>query len=392
MALTVNTNVASLNAQRNLGTSSSNLQTSLERLSSGSRINSAKDDAAGLQISNRLTSQINGLGVAVKNANDGISIAQTAEGAMQESTSILQRMRDLALQSANGSNDAKDRESLNKEVVQLQEELDRISTTTSFGGQKLLNGDFGTKDFQVGSNANETISLTVGQMDTASLQGDVITTEASVGATFTSAFAAVTVDGAATITLGSNDPITVDLVQADDIDTTLAKINTAITDSGVTGLSAEKNGTDIVFTSSLAEGTTTTDASITVATTATGGITAGTQAGADIDEVSEPKSVNAIDITTQDGAQEAVQIIDGAIGMIDSQRADLGAIQNRFESTISNLQNISENVSAARSRIIDTDYAAESANMTKNQIMQQAGTAMLSQANQLPQAVLSLLG
>ena len=169
MALTVNTNVASLNAQRNLGSSGANLQTSLERLSSGSRINSAKDDAAGLQISNRLTSQINGLGVAVRNANDGISLAQTAEGAMQESTNILQRMRDLSLQSANGSNDDKDRVALNKEVIELKAELDRIAEKTAFGGQKLLDGSFTDKDFQVGSQANETIRLGITGIDTKTL-------------------------------------------------------------------------------------------------------------------------------------------------------------------------------------------------------------------------------
>jgi len=175
MALTVNTNIASLNTQRNLSNSSNALATSMQRLSTGSRINSAKDDAAGLQIANRLTSQVNGLGVAVRNANDGISLAQTAEGALQQSTNILQRMRDLALQSANGSNNDDDRTSIQKEVTQLKAELNRISETTTFGGQKLLNGEFGTKDFQVGSNANETIALTIEKMDTTSLKGMVET-------------------------------------------------------------------------------------------------------------------------------------------------------------------------------------------------------------------------
>src|SRR5690554_5501175 len=171
MALTVNSNIASLNAQRNLGTSTSNLSTSLERLASGSRINSAKDDAAGLQISNRLTSQINGLNVAVKNANDGISIAQTAEGALQESTNILQRMRDLALQSANGSNSDAERKALNAEVGQLKNELDRISKTTTFGGKNLLDGTFGSASFQVGAAANETISMSIGEASKSSLSG-----------------------------------------------------------------------------------------------------------------------------------------------------------------------------------------------------------------------------
>jgi len=287
MALTVNTNVASLNAQRNLMGSTNSLTTAMERLSSGSRINSAKDDAAGLQISNRLTSQINGLNVATRNANDGISMAQTAEGALQESTNILQRMRELALQAGNGSNSAADRDSLQKEVVELQAELTRISDTTAFGKTTLLTGDLGAAtdgvvSFQVGAESGETITIDFSNNGTGA--GDDTFSATGLGV------AAVDIGGAGA--------------------------------------------------------------------TVTAGITA----------------------------------IDAALVMIDEKRADLGAKQNRFESTISNLQNISENVSASRSRIMDTDYAAETANLTKNQIMQQAGTAMLSQANQLPQAVLSLLG
>lgn len=172
MALTVNTNIASLNTQRNLNTSSKALDTSLQRLSTGSRINSAKDDAAGLQIANRLTSQVNGLGVAVRNANDGISLAQTAEGALQQSTNILQRMRDLSLQSANGSNSDSERSALNAEVAQLTKELDRISNTTTFGGRKLLDGSFGTTSFQVGAAANEMISVGISEMSSSSLEGN----------------------------------------------------------------------------------------------------------------------------------------------------------------------------------------------------------------------------
>jgi flagellin len=273
MALTVNTNVASLNTQRNLGASSNALNTSLQRLSTGSRINSAKDDAAGLQISNRLTSQINGLNVASRNANDGISMAQVAEGALQQSTNILQRMRELSLQSANGSNSTEDRASLQLEVVQLQEELTRISDTTSFGTQKLLDGSLATAvDFQVGANANETISVD-----------------------FT-------------------------------------------TDFDAAGL-----------------------------------------------------AVDTVDISTAAGSQTAVGLIDDALQTIDDSRSAFGAVQNRFENTIANLQNIAENVSASRGRIQDTDFAAETANLSKNQVLQQAGTAILAQANQLPQAVLSLL-
>ena len=281
MALTVNTNVASLNTQRNLNRASDSLGVSMQRLSTGSRINSAKDDAAGLQISNRLTSQINGLNVAVRNANDGISIAQVAEGALQQSTEILQRMRDLALQSANGSNSSVDRTSLNQEVAALQEELDRISKTTSFGSGSnklyLLDGTAfsGNVAFQVGADANETINVTMGS----------------------------------------------------------AKFDAS-------GL----------------------------------GVASGT-----------------VSITSASGAQAAVSAIDAAMQKIDSRRAELGAVQNRFQNTIANLQNIAENVSASRGRILDTDFAAETASLTKNQVLQQASTAILAQANQLPSAVLSLL-
>lgn len=289
MALTVNTNIASLNTQRNLSNTSNALQTSMQRLSTGSRINSAKDDAAGLQISNRLTSQINGLNVAARNANDGISMVQTAEGALQQSTNILQRMRDLVLQAGNGTNSDKDLASLNEEVVELQSELDRISTTTSFGTKKLLDGDIGA-----GGTGSEvtTVSFQVGAYG------------------------------------GAGDSIDVDFGAKKD---------------------AETLGVD--------------DAKVDLTKTGETGFL----------------------------VSDMLTAIDGAIETIDTQRAKFGAVQNRFDNTISNLQNISENVSAARGRIQDTDFAAETANLSKNQILQQAGTAILAQAKQLPQAVLSLL-
>lgn len=398
MALTVNTNVASLNAQRNLGTSSNNLQTSLERLSSGSRINSAKDDAAGLQISNRLTSQVNGLGVAVKNANDGISIAQTAEGAMQESTNILQRMRDLALQSANGSNSADDRASLQKEVGQLKEELNRISETTSFGGKNLLDGSFGTQAFQVGSNANETISVTVGKTDAKSLIGDIAATtavKATVASTDLTTPVAAGGIGDVQIQLGgaNGGSIEFSVVEGD----TATSIAERINSKGLPGLKAELNAGATAFSlvSRIEDTQDVTKGAIEITGTAATltAVFAANTATAIADNTTATKAtVDSVDISTAAGAQKAVQVVSGAIAQIDEQRAGLGAVQNRFDSTISNLQNISENVAGARSRIMDTDYAAESANLTKNQIMQQAGTAMLSQANQLPQAVLSLLG
>ncbi|PRB74084.1 flagellin [Pseudomonas sp. MYb185] len=750
MALTVNSNIASLNAQRNLGASTNNLSTSLERLASGSKINSAKDDAAGLQISNRLTSQINGLNVAVKNANDGVSIAQTAEGAMQESTNIMQRMRDLALQAANGSNSDTERAALQQEFSALSGELTRIAETTAFGGKKLLNGDMGNTSFQIGSNANETVSFGLSDVSASALRGNFSSATAS-GAAATGMVASVVsspVGGVAraegTGFTAIADPsgtagnlsingtnIALDAVNGADADAVAAAINaanisgvnadgssgqvvltstsdiviggdtatvgavglaagteaaeatasgtgfTAIVDgtssgdltingidiglttanaadanavaslingAGIAGVTADGSSGEVVLTSAsdiviggdtatvdavgLTAGTTPAEAtasgtgfaaitgdagtagtlsingidlplnattgadidavvaaingdtdianagvtasnnggqlellsttplviggdaatvgalgltagttqpsasSVTAATnlTTTGsidvngttiswdgtgtyqdllddlaavdgvasatldggrlrlnsenganiiladtalvgggslaslGLTAGESKvkldantsitlngtevklteGSDMEAVvtaintastgvtasnnngqlelfsqndftvadgaagtglsklgltegstiavTQESSVANLDISTAEGAQQAIQVLDGSIAQIDSERAKLGAVQNRFESTISNLQNISENASAARGRIVDTDYAAESANLAKNQIMQQAGTAMLAQANQLPQAVLSLLG
>ncbi len=466
MALTVNTNVASLNTQRNLSNSSNALSTSMQRLSTGSRINSAKDDAAGLQIANRMTSQINGLNVAVRNANDGISIAQTAEGAMQESTNILQRMRDLSLQSANGSNSSQDRDALQKEVSSLQEELTRIADTTTFGGKKLLDGSFGSQKFQVGSNANETISVGLGNIAAGSLGQQSKTGAGTVFGAAAAAGTAYAVDSAATdIVLsgnlgtsaatdlssknakeaaealnGLNTGVKVDtkvsvelsgFTAADtgklyvgDKEYDLSKYNGSlkelaaavgkdgftadfnsdtskltITATGVAGIRAEGPATGATLQLGKAGGTAitaddggavvnaelkfTSSESFTVGGTA-GGITA--SAGA-----SSLASVSSIDIRSELDAQDAIEILDGALAQIDSQRAELGAVQNRFDSTIKNLQNIGENVTASRSRIQDTDFAAETANLSKNQILQQAGTAILAQAKQLPQAVLSLL-
>ncbi|BAU75709.1 flagellin [Metapseudomonas furukawaii] len=384
MALTVNTNIASLNTQRNLNSSSRALDTSLQRLSTGSRINSAKDDAAGLQISNRLSSQINGLGVAVKNSNDGISMAQTAEGALQQSTSILQRMRDLSLQSANGSNSDDERKALNAEVTELKKELNRISNTTTFGGKKLLDGTFGTTTFQVGSAANETISVKIDEMSTDSLtgkyyEGDVSAATGTATASGTASMS-MTVDGKSvtietTIASGATAVEAARALGAAINDANLG-VGAFVDDTGAMKIvSQDKDGANELTALSFAS--------------LPAGITAGTYTAATA--VTEDK-IDDIDVTTVQNSQEAVLVIDQAIKMIDSQRADLGAVQNRFENTIGNLQNISENVSAARGRIQDTDFAAETANLTKNQILQQAGTSILAQANQLPQAVLSLLG
>ena len=392
MALSVNTNVSSLNAQRNLSKSGEGLATSMQRLSSGMRINSAKDDAAGLQISNRMTSQISGLGVAQRNANDGISMAQTAEGAMQASTDILQRMRELALQSANGSNATSDREALQKEVGALQTELTRIAETTSFGGQKLLDGSFGSKGFQVGSNAGETITMTLGDVSADKIGntlGDSIDAGEELTAAEITAIAVTDGTGTAQFTYtpngGSAQTIDVDLSNVTDADSMASALSASLNGLGVT---ATSDGTDVTFGGHIADGSTFTavykdGAGNTEAITS--GAIAVTAGGYTADAAD-------IDISTAVGSSDALAIIDNALSEINNSRADLGALQNRFSHTINNLSNIQENVSASRSRIQDTDFAVETAQMTKNQILQQAGTSILSQANQLPQAALSLIG
>lgn len=387
MALTVNTNVSALNTQRNLNASSNNLATSLQRLSTGSRINSAKDDAAGLQIANRLTSQINGLNIAVKNSNDGISMAQTAEGALEQSTTILQRMRDLSLQAANGSNSDKERGALNSEVNELKKELDRISNTTSFGGKKLLDGSFETTTFQVGSAANETISVKIGEMSTSSLDAKYFESTLS-GATGTAtASGSISV---AVVVNGKTSTIKADIKVGDDAKAATQAIATAINDANA-GVGAFIDGNNIKLMSEL--NTAGTDNALTAVTLtgAVAGITNGSSTPTTGLTNAKEMKISEADISTVEGAQKAVLAIDQAIQSIDAQRADLGAVQNRFENTIGNLQNIAENVSAARGRIQDTDFASETANLSKQQILQQAGTAILAQANQLPQAVLSLL-
>ena len=392
MALSVNTNISSLNAQRNLTKSGDGLATSMQRLSSGMRINSAKDDAAGLQISNRLTSQISGLGVAQRNANDGISMAQTAEGAMQESTNILQRMRELSLQSANGSNSSEDRAALHKEVAALQTELTRIAETTSFGGQNLLDGTFGTKAFQVGSNSGETIS--VGLKDISADQ---------LGTTSTNAISAgeVTAAQLSTAEIGNGGTMSISYITSAGATAKTIEVDmSAVTANGTTtdldsidsALNAALNGIGVSSTAGVLSGSmVTSTAALTINLTDTAGNATTGTAGASA-SAAAITHVEDIDISDQIGSSSAVAIIDNALAEISDSRANLGAIQNRFSHTINNLANVQENVSASRSRIQDTDFAMETAHMTKNQILQQAGTSILSQANQVPQAALSLLG
>lgn len=497
MASVINTNVASLNSQRNLSTSQSQLNTSIQRLSSGMRINSAKDDAAGLAISDRMNSQIKGMTQATRNANDGVSMAQTAEGALSSSGDILQRVRELAVQSSNASNSASDRKALQTEVTQLTSELNRIANTTEFNGQKLLDGSSGTSNFQVGANAGQLISMT-GSNFTTGTYGNNRLDASSVQA---SASGAVT-GGTMTIN-GSQGSKPVVVVANESAKATVSKINAVSGDTGVTAsakteavLMAEEgkaytfdltsnnetapvtvsfsmgkedangyasaisafnaqsaktgvtasydatngglkltnaDGADIKLSNkSTATGSTATlstldskgvalgspdalaiavpgalptDPMVVDSSTAKGRIILDSDksfsvtdpTGWDLDNAgggagaSALKSVADLDVSTFEGAQLAIKTADAALASVNGQRAEYGALQSRFESAISNLSSSTENLSASRSRIVDTDFAAETAKMTRGQILQQAGTSMLAQANSLPNGVLSLL-
>jgi len=503
MAMTINTNIASLNAQRNLGKTQGMLNQSLQRLSSGLRINSAKDDAAGLAISTRMTSQIRGLNQAARNANDGISLSQTAEGAMQESGNILQRMRELAVQSANDTNSSSDRANIQKEVAQLQDELNRIADQTTFNSKNLLDGSFASQKFHVGSQADETISISIGsargtsmgaqQIDgtdtndhvgtatkalvaiadatgtTNNVVGDDLTIAGPLGistATIDAGMSAAEIasavngeEGSTGVSASASNTIVIDNVATGTISFTLTSeqatniigsagtITAVVTDtndlsalrdainaeSSKTGISAtlatsgaaitltNSDGSDIVVegvsnndgvdnavlsvgTVVLSDTDTTGDLGVVLDSIIAGGkvefsaSTAFSVSGdtdGDVLTVASTSStlsqVAEIDVSTQTGSNAALNVIDEALSFISSTRADLGAVQNRFESTIANLQSVSENVSAARARIMDADFAVETANLTKAQVMQQAGVAMLAQANMLPQTVLSLL-
>jgi flagellin len=489
----INTNVASLNAQRNLTNSSASLSTSLQRLSSGLRINSAKDDAAGLAISERFTSQIRGIDQATRNANDGISLAQTGEGSLASAGDILQRIRELAVQSVNATNSASDRAALQAEVSQLASELDRIAGTTAFNGQRLLDGS-NSNTFQVGANADEVITasttnfrtdnygnnrigslaatstsnlgdLTIGSTagakrskvtavtvhDTvqSTLKIDGALGSASVViATGLSAKAAAklinaksadtgviasaknefdltafTASTAYSLNFKSNNTTAVAItftagstINADGLSGAVNAINDATSKTGVTA-KVNSAGTGITLNNASGE-----DITITV-TTGTNGLTIGGTATAsglssiatgelvfDSDKTfavtsqtnagfllattstsSQLQKVSAVDVGNVDAANRTIALVDGALQAVNGQRAKFGALQSRFDSTIANLRTTSENLSASRSRIRDTDFAAETANLTRNQILQQAGTAMLAQANALPQQVLSLL-
>jgi len=380
----INTNIASLNAQRNLNTSQSSLNTSLQRLSSGLRINSAKDDAAGRAIATRFTSQINGLDQASRNANDGISLAQTAEGALGTITDNLQRIRELAVQSRNATNSATDRAALNTEAQQLKAEIDRVASTTSFNGVKLLDGSFTNQAFQVGANVGETI--TVSSLVNAQSANLGSSSVAQVTGAAASTFGAITA-GDLQINGVNVGAIGADTNAANRASSVAAAINSYSSQTGVYATILSSAPTQIVLTNS---GSVPATPNIVVAlagtaTTASTGLTAATTTP------TTTSGFASLDISSAAGADTAITTMDAALTAVNTARATLGAIQNRFSSVVTNLQTTSENLSASRSRIQDTDFAAETANLTKAQILQQAGTAMLAQANALPQNVLALL-
>ncbi len=404
MAQVINTNVMSLNAQRNLNSSTNSLSTTIERLSSGLRINSAKDDAAGLSISERFSTQINGLDQASRNANDGISLAQTAEGAMEEVTNNLQRVRELSVQAANATNSNEDTDAIQSEIDQLLSEIDRVANQTNFNGKSLLDGSFSGSLFQVGADAGQTIQ--VGSIVDANIDSLGKTTFSADGTLDLSALASgVDADGNASEAL-SLSGMTITVTGADGTSTALALDDVAIAsganvaDSVAAAINNKLDSTGIyasnedgVLTlSSVKAGQTFAVTGGTLAGTATGS-TATNTLGDVAATALETTAVTAksIDVTSFTGASQALEIVDAALSSVTSARAEMGAIQNRFTSTIANLSTTSENLSSARSRIMDADYAAETAELTRTQILQQAGTAMLAQANSSTQNVLSLL-
>jgi flagellin len=498
MAQVINTNILSQIAQNNLNQSQGTLQTSLERLSSGLRINSASDDAAGLAIAERFTSQVRGLAQAQRNANDGISLAQTAEGALQQTSENLQRIRELSLQSANSTNSASDREALQAEVNQLKQEISRVANTTTFNGLNILDGTFTEQQFQVGANANETIGIsidgaratdlgvfevsdvnqtanqgtgsaagaaaslpgsnTVAAQNLQISTGDGATETVSVSGGDSAATIAAAVNGVqgtTGVSAEATNEVTLGNLSADGtVSFTLsssaggsASISAAVTtgdlssladaindEAGTTGITAEVGGDTSTITLTDAEGNdinvedfaSTTGSSTIDATGLDGNAETLTDGGADstvvagnvefssaeafsvqssvavgsgsvvnvaatTDVAATETDLTSVDISTVSGANDAIGLVDSALQQVNSLRADLGAIQNRFESTISNLSATEENATSARSRIQDADFAAETAALTRAQVLQQAGISALSQANSQPQNVLALL-
>ncbi|EGR0126416.1 flagellin [Vibrio vulnificus] len=377
MAITVNTNVSALVAQRQLANATDMLNQSLERLSSGKRINSAKDDAAGLQISNRLQSQMRGLDIAVRNANDGISIMQTAEGAMNETTNILQRMRDLSLQSANGSNSHAERTALQEEMTALNDELNRIAETTSFGGRKLLNGSFGSAAFQIGAASGEAVQVQLKSMrsDGIDMGGFSYIANGRAGSDWKVKEGENALSMSFTNRFGETETIQINAKVGDDIEELATYIN-GQTDK-VTASVNEEGQLQLFMAGEETSGTLSFSGDLA------------SELGL---QLKGYDAVDNIDITSVGGAQQAVAVLDTAMKYVDSHRAELGAYQNRFSHAINNLDNIHENLATSNSRIQDTDYAKETTRMVKQQILQQVSTSILAQAKKGPNLALTLLG
>lgn len=377
MAITVNTNVSAMTAQRHLTNATDLLNQSLERLASGSRINSAKDDAAGLQISNRLETQMSGLNVAVRNANDGISIMQTAEGAMNETTNILQRMRDLSLQSSNGSNSQAERTALQEEMSALNDELNRIAETTSFGGRKLLNGSFASSSFQIGASSGEAVQLSLKNMrsDSLDMGGFSYIAAGKADESWQVSQGNHVLNMEYTNARGEQETIQIKAKVGDDIEELATyingqtdKVSASVNEDGQLQIfmAGKETAGSISFSGSLAN-----------------------QLQMDL---AGYEAVDNLNISDVGGAQRAVSVIDTALKYVDSHRAELGALQNRFNHAITNLDNVHENLAASNSRIKDTDYAKETTQLVKQQILQQVSTSILAQAKQQPNLALTLLG
>ncbi len=379
----INTNIMSLNVQKNLNSSSQGLATSIERLSTGLRINSAKDDAAGLAISERFTTQIRGQNQAIRNANDGISLAQTAEGAMDEVSNNLQRIRELAVQASNATYTQSDRDALQLEVSELLSEVNRVADQTTFNGVKLLDGSFTGAVFQIGANAGENITLSsIADVNTAALgtvsqAGGAAMSVAASGLTgFGTAIAAgdLTING---VDVGA-------IAAASSASERAGQLAEAINEvSAQTGVGAS-------YDNATGQLTLNSEAAVTVAGAAPLATTTGWAAGS-VGTVTSSTGIDTLTVANYAGAQTAMKLVDSALTTVNSARATLGAQQSRFESVVASLQSSVENQSASRSRIQDADFAIETANLSRTQILQQAGTAMLAQANQAPQSVLQLL-
>ena len=393
----INTNLPSLNAQRNLTASASSLATSMQRLSSGLRVNSAKDDAAGLAIAERMNVQTRGLNVAARNANDGISLAQTAEGALGKVGDMLQRMRELAVQSGNSTNSTADRTALQAEVKQLADEIDRVGKTTTFNNQKILDGTFAGAVFQVGANSGD--NITVGALTNSKASGladikyavstansGVATSSVSTLTAITSGTLGISISGGSSYDLGAIAAATTGEERMGQV---VEAINRKTADTGVTAyLTKDAAGTYTMelYSSTLNSAGAAAAVTLTGFTTAATGLASNTALAA-----STATGIDTLSVSTQGGAWLALKKLDSAIDQVNSARANLGAVQSRFESAVGNIGIMVENISASRGRIMDADFAKETANLSRTQVLQQAGTAMVAQANQLPQGVLALL-